>query len=65
MNRILLIEHWKKKNLIIAYIINDLHASTIGKTAMLSTNAHSESFLTAVSVQLLFKWLFFPKDFYI
>lgn len=32
---------------------------------MFSTNVHSETFLTVDSVQLLFKWLFFPKDFYV
>lgn len=49
MNMILLIEHWKIF-LIIAYIINDLHASTISKPAVLSTNVRSESFLTLDSV---------------
>lgn len=64
MNRILLIEHWKTF-LIIAYIINDLHASTLSKPATFSTNVHSQSFLTVDSGQLLFSWLFFPKDFYV
>lgn len=32
---------------------------------MFSTNVCPESFLTVDSVQLLLKWLFFPKDFYI